>query len=242
MTHAPPALEAAFLILELVARQPEGAGFTEILDALPQSRASVARFLKWMTEADYLAKASGKYCPGRRMALLASRIPLKNTLLEIAEPIIQRAGEALGHTCIFFSWDGKHHECLVKHMHPASIAMQVLGNVSRDLAFTPWGWMTLAVLEEKTGQSWRAFTEPERYPEEVISEQVSFCHQHGYALDDLAPHHTIRRLAVPVTGATGELIGLIGLGAIAAALPDKQLPTVAKALQTYAEEISGKLS
>ena len=138
-----PAIDAAFEIMDVVTRTLEGAAFGDIVDALPQSRASVARFLKSMVENGYLEKHQNRYRPGTRFIRLAGRIDLSAHLISIADPVLEQARDVLENTVILFGWSGRKITSLNKYLHPSSIVMQPVGSASHEIADAPWGWVLL---------------------------------------------------------------------------------------------------
>ena len=243
MAGGAPGLEAGLTILELVSADRMGASFSTVLKVLPQSKASVARFLKSMVEAGYLRKEGGRYLPGLRFALMASRVRFSDHLAVVADPIVREASEKLQNTCLFIEWDHLELRCLCRHLQPQAPSLQAPGSVNAGLGGTPSGWVALVHLEKKFGRTWEGFVhsrkDAARAP--LIEESLQWVRTHGFGYDNGNIFRGVRRLAAPVYGLEDELLGTIELGATEHTAPEDKVLAIGADLIGFGNRITTAL-
>lgn len=225
MESPAPALDGGLTLLECLADHPEGRSFSELVAAVPQSKATVIRLLKVLTARNFIAKCpeTGQYHLGLRSATLSHRFPLAETFARRARPHLERLCEATDNTTIAFHWDGRAVEALGKCTHPLSLAMQEPGERQTDLSLNPWGWLFLQEMATALDRPPRAVARAQGWRLPIRPEYYLFYEKHGFAYDDQTMRRDCRRLAAPLMDNEGRLLGALAVGGTLHSLPDRKV-------------------
>jgi DNA-binding IclR family transcriptional regulator len=218
-----PALEGGLTILDMLVRMPDGLSFTDIEQALPQSKATVVRLLKIMVQRGYVLRHAlrGRYYPGPKL-LNSALIDVKPRIwAKHAEPLLEQITAQTANTSILFHWNGFGMQSLVKRLHPESIAMQELGNIDTSFVDSPWGWIVIATFFSSL--SYKELSRRSRFGLEFKPGRLDFYREHGFAFDDRIVYPSFRRLAVPVLTPDGTFVGILGVGGTVQSISDKNL-------------------
>lgn len=241
-TKGAPALERGLKILELLTTREEGFSFGEIIKTFDLPTATAARLLKVLIELKYISKDdfSGKYSLGPKMRSLGVLTPVMDTLRNAGKNLLKKMRDETKNTCLLLFWDSVNSHCLAKCMREDSIPMQETGTVSRNLCYSPWGWMFLDSLPEKDKKKYfiNDKVENDKPLIKYINEQTDRYHKTGI-IEDLRGN--LRRFAIPVRDRQGEIIGALAIGGNILSIKDKDLENLRIILKKYSDEFSEAL-
>lgn len=239
-----PALERGLRVLELIVESPEPPGFNSLAKALGVSATTMARLLAVLIERGYVTKDEDrrKYLPGPRVSTtLGWKEPIVDQLRTEGRRSLVPLIESSHCTALVFYFNRSQVQCVAKVTHPDSLAMQEVGTISSNLSITPWGWLLYEALNhEQRFQSLKHMSDPERFMREIDG-HLDFLHHHGFACDRGLYRASVRRLAAPVRGENGSLLGALALGGTSEVLSDDRLPEVGDNLKMAARALSRRL-
>lgn len=232
-----PALERGLAIIEIVAALERPASFTEIVTRSQVPKATANRLLKVLLSTGYLGKTpDGNYVPGAKCNLLGIRSSLLAALELHGQEAVDAVSAAAANTATLFYWNGRQTQVVAKTLHEYSIVMQPVGNVSCDLAGTPWGW--LALLDTPTDSPAR-----KQYADLIDSERfrqtVAAAETNGFIVEPPNPYH-LRRLAVPIV-LNGKTVGFLAIGGNALTIPDTAVATMGAILKKQVAILTERL-
>lgn len=233
-----PALARGLKIIELVASLERAASFTEIASKTKTPKATANRLLKVLLASGYLRKSpEGAYEPGAKCNLLGIKSRLLVELERLGSEAVLALRERCANTSVLFHWNGAQTQVLAKATHESSIAMQPLGNVSCDLAGTPWGWLALA--ESPEGSEARR-ANASLVESEEFGKAMEKALTRGYLVEP-SSSKGLRRLAVPVK-AGGETVAFLALGGNPFTIPDSSVEEMGCALAAQAAVMEDRLA
>lgn len=197
-------LERGLRIMDSLARSRAPLGFSELtreLDGI--NPASLSRTLKHLCELGFVWKDSdsGRYSCGHRCAVFSGvREPKRGeVLLARYGPIMQPLAAATDNTVILFERVQASMLNLRKVQSEVSINMQDAGTVSDNLTF-PWVKL-LAAYDRRVGPSLG-----------LDEDAAAAVRAAGFYYDDLEQFDFARRLAFPLFGSDGGVVGALGMG------------------------------
>jgi DNA-binding IclR family transcriptional regulator len=233
-----PALERGLRVLKLVLRSPVPLGYNEICAQTRLPASSATRLLQSLEEGRYLIKDSaGKYLAGNELLVLGHGNPVFERLLGRSREVLTRLSADTGNTAQLIFWNGRDVQCIDKVVDSFSISMQELGNITRDLSLTPWGWFfhdALPAAEKRQAEKEMKFRA--RFQQESPAWLAAY-RQTGVAFDDQFFYPHVRRLAAPVTE-HARLVGAVVLGGNTLTIPDDKIDAFMKRVKEAADEMS----
>lgn len=217
-------------VLRLVAGESEPLGFNEINRRLGViSRASLTRLLKTLVADGYLIKRgdSGRYECGDKMAAFACvRTPgRREALIARLRPLMARISRRYEVTVILM----ERVKNILLNIHREntefSYTMQRVGTIN-DIPEEPW-LTTVAAFEGAESVVGGA----DVLKDEGLLREIR---GKGYHFEDETRRENVRRLAFPLFGADGGVVGILGLGGTLTQLDDANVASCV-------EEIMGEL-
>ena len=247
MKSLAPALDRGIDVIELMASSSESLSFSEIQDALPIPRASLARILNILNNRGLIDKMqeNGRYRLGMKLLYLGNRIQDKISLRSVAFPYMQRLAQLTRETVELSTLDQDQLVLLDQ--------IEGLGNVrlySRVGAAYPYfhvtavGKLYLAHMEpvkrrkslQKLGLP--AVTEKSITDIEMLERELETVLQNGYACEDQELRKGVCRVVAPVFNHTGELAGGLGVAAPVFRMDSEVFPKVGEIVKNIAHEVS----
>ncbi|MBN8217414.1 MAG: helix-turn-helix domain-containing protein [Spirochaetes bacterium] len=233
-----PALKRGLDLLKIVLTSEGPIGYNELLAATGFPASSATRLLKSLEEGRYIVKdPSGKYRAGNQLLVLGRGVPVFTRLLSASKGVLGELSRKTGNTALLVFWNGREQQCIDKVVDSFSIAMQEVGNITRDPSATPWGWLFWASLDASGRKRAEGEIADAARFRRAFPGRMAWFEKHGFTYDDAAFYPHVRRLAAPVLEA-GRTIAAVGLGGNTLTIPDQQVLPYAALVKAAAEELT----
>lgn len=241
-------VDRAFSLLSHLARNEGVQSLPNIAAGCGLTVATAHRLLATLeTLGAVIHTRPGEYRIGLELVELANSASRETLIAAAAEPVMRNITRSLGHTAHIGILD---EDCMVTYIAKAGRPSQdVPTRIGSQLEAycSGLGKVLLAALPANVQHSYLAdgpfvsltrntITDPELLRKEL--EQVA---QQGYAVDDGEILETLRCIAVPILGRHGQVIAAISTSGHTSQIKRSQVPDVARQLQAFAAQISGKL-
>ena len=247
MKSLAPALDRGIDVIELMASSSEPLSFSEIQDALPVPRASLARILNILHDRGLIDKMqeNGRYRLGMKLLYLGNSIQDKISLRSIAFPYMQRLTQLTRETVELSTLDQDQLVLLDQ--------IEGLGDVrlySRVGAAYPYfhvtavGKLYLAYMEpvkrrnslQKIGLP--AVTEKSITDIKMLERELETVLQNGYACENQELRKGVCRVVAPIFDHTGKLAGGIGVAAPVFRMDSENFPKMGETIKDIAHEVT----
>lgn len=242
-------IRRACLLLEAVARSPEGIGLADLSRTLGLHTSTTFHIAKTLVMLGYLRQleSSRIYRIGPPLFALASAALDEVELVNAARPVLAGLANATGETSYFGAMSGEKLVVLAKHDGSGAIRINDrIGNV-RPMHCTGLGKIMLAALgaeqfeaflqnEELTVFTSKTIRNTQRLRQEI--DEVRRC---GVAFDDGEVSEELRCAAVPVYDFTNRVIGSLGISGPGWRLSIQALHKNSETLKNAAERLSADL-
>lgn len=200
-----PGLRHALQILDLLAREPDGLGFTALREALGVAPPTASRLLKVLVEERFAEKSKqGRYRVGARLASIAQRWTGGSPLALALEPLVDELALASGESAAWVEWGPAGITFRAKREMPESYHYMAIGSSNRDPTTNGFGQVALAWHPEELERFGRP-REREALRERLSGIRRTTVHEHR----DLG-----LRLCAAVPGADGGLAGVLGISSL----------------------------
>ncbi len=238
-----PALDKGIQILEKVAAAgKDGIGFNRIVEELSLPESSAARYIKVLSEYEYLTKnpVTGLYHTGPGLARLGTvnDDPMLEILKQKFRAALVSIARRTGNTTVGFYWDGGVWHCVDKEMMEQSVVMQKPGEVRHDILNYPWGAFvyhdfsaTRKELELKN------YSDAEDKRNLMESSYREFTEK-GYIY---SPDKIYKRITVPFYY-KDKFVGVIAVGGTIDSIADDKVEEYGKFIVDYAAMFSDELN
>lgn len=214
-----PALERGLTIIESLATSKQGMSFTNIMKLLGVSKASTSRLLNVLRARGYVQKeeVTGQYVPGPAMSLINNSGSIRQLLCEKSTHLLAELCNKTGNTAAVFFYCDERFEMLVKQMHPDSVSMQTIGNISDQLFALPWAWIACAYIDEtKWQEKVRSQCDSKKMATNCIlavKKGIRFFKANGFTFEEENNNKkNLRRFAAPIFDHSGTPVAFIALG------------------------------
>jgi DNA-binding IclR family transcriptional regulator len=221
----------------------------EVADSLGVARSTAYRYLQSLSAAGFLEEHPRVgFRLGPRVFELARLARRGIGLSEIALPIMHELGAQLGHTVLLTRRVGSAVVCLerVSSDSPLQLSYE-RGHILPINA----GASALALLawapEEEVARALASTSLPKLTPATVTSTKalnarLKEIRATGYAVSRGELDQDILGVAVPIRDASTSVVAAVSVTCLSHRTPDRELPTLAAAIQAAAERISDRLT
>ncbi|TBL71585.1 IclR family transcriptional regulator [Paenibacillus thalictri] len=237
-----PGLESGLQILGVIGELGD-ASFIQLKHQLQLSPASLSRYLKTLTDQDFLEKNDEqRYMLGPALKKITAAAMQVSPFDAVIAPVLGQLSETLGLTALWISFEYGSMVCRDKVVFPEGVFMQDVGSRRTDYTIHPWGFLFLAHQKEQhrrylienaqVSPSFQKYIPVRSALDDLISEAL----EQGYSDDRgvIFPH--IRRIAVPLFS-YGRITAAIGVGMIDSVYSDAQAADIAIELQHTAAQL-----
>ena len=230
-------------ILDLLSVTEDGLTATELSATLEVDKSSMSRLLSTLTKYGYAERdsQSRRYFLGSHLREIGRRAGQHVSLRELAEPLLQRLGDATGenaHLAVYAD-----QQALTIADVPSTAPLRVVSEVGRRLPLhcSAIGKCLLAFVELPSPEPMPRYTERTITESAQLQLNLEQARLQGYALDDEELTLGVRGLAAPVRNREGRAIATMGLSGPAVRLTFDAIPALAQLLITTADEFSSLL-
>ncbi len=237
-----PALDKGIQILEKVAAAgKDGIGFNRIVEELSLPESSAARYIKVLSEYEYLTKnpVTGLYHSGPGLARLGTvnTDPMLEILKQKFRSVLVNIARMTGNTTVGFYWDGSVWHCVDKELMEHSVVMQKPGEVRHDILNYPWGAFVY-----HNFSSTRRELELKNYPDAeakraLMESGYREFTEKGYVY---SPEKFYKRITVPVF-CKEQFVGVIAVGGTIDSIADGKVNEYGRFMMEYAAMLSEEL-
>lgn len=233
-----PALDRGLLILRLLARQPDGAAFSELQACFGWSKMSLSRLLQVLAHHRCISK-----CPQSGRYFLTGDAPAHGppTLLHRAEAgsCLGELSRALQATVILVARDGSGMRTLAKERLPGGPTMRPVGSITYTWFAHPWCLPVALAMHEDERQRLIRRERPSQRQLAALQDARRQLADSGCCGDDTA---TCRRVAAPIRAPDGAIIGAVAAAAESDTFDtERGLPRCCWLLRQAADDITGRI-
>lgn len=241
-------VERAFIILNLLAHNPEGIGPREIGRALGYSAGSVQKILNTLRMQNLVSKEpdTERYTLGISALRLAQQIVAQTKFLTVMRPFLERLAERTGETAFWAVRDGLSVVYVDKVVSKHELRVDPPLGVARPLNATGVGQLLLAYASEDLipqmveANAIEAATEHSITSPELLRERVARILRNGYAHDSREYRLSSSALAAPIFDEEGHVTAALAICGPAERI-DAQLDTLLGDLLSVAQELNQAL-
>lgn len=241
-------MDKIFLVIEaVIARQREGATFSQVQAETGLPRATVHRHLKALAELGYLdySEKDRSYRGSLRMAGLGAEIMSNFNLRDHVHPYLIRMNNETGHASNAGIIDGLEGVYIDK-VDTQDSALQLIGSVGRrfKLHCTGMGKVLLAaerpeLVEAVLAEPLLRFTPATITDPDELKDELQQIREQGYGLDREEITRGVICVAAPVTGLTEEVVCALSLAFPRYVVEESGLEPIIELVKQYASECSG---
>ena len=209
-----PALDKAFLIIELLANNPQGLLASEMATALGRSLGELFRIVVVMEEAGYLQKSSvtDRYTVTYKFLDVAYRATPARKLVVTAQPEMQVLAAAIGQSCHLVVAQAGEGLVIAREENPGVRSFTLRIGAPIDLVRSCSGHVLLAFSPNDVAERMieRAAARPMKaIGQSVLSPFLQKIRDQGYALTESPVARGVTDISYPIFGFDGELLAAL---------------------------------
>ena len=218
-------LERGLAVIQSFGHDAEQMTLSDVARRTGLSRAAARRFLLTLADLGYVAFDGKRFRLTPRVLGLGYAYLSSFTLVEVAEPVLERVSARTHESCSLSVLDG--NDIVYVARVPTKRIMSVSISIGTRLPAhaTSMGHVLLATLPGDTLEAYfrnarlTSFTPRTMANEQALRTQLTRVAQQGYALVDQELEVGLRSIAVPVRDRSGRVIAAMNVSANAARLP-----------------------
>ena len=209
-----PALDKAFLIIELLANNPQGLLASEMAAALGRSLGELFRIVVVMEEAGYLQKSrvTDRYTVTYKFLDVAYRATPARKLVMTAQPEMQSLAAAIGQSCHLVVVQGGEGLVIAREENPGVRGFALRVGASIDLVRSCSGSVLLAFSSEEVAQRllMRASAlRGEAVGHAALTTRFKQVLAQSYALRESSVARGVTDISCPIFGFDGEVLAAL---------------------------------
>ena len=213
-SYAAPALEKAFMVIELLADNPKGLLASEIAAALGRSLGELFRIVVVKEEAGYLQKSpvTDRYTVTYKFLDVAYRATPAQQLTVVALPEMESLALATGQSCHLVVPKGGEGLVIAREENPGTRGFSLRLGASIDLIGSCSGQVILAFSQPETAERMLHRAQALRdVPIErgTIEKRLAEVRAKGYELRESAITRGVTDVSYPIFGFGGDLLAAL---------------------------------
>ena len=213
-TYNAPALDKAFLIIELLADNPQGLLASEMASALGRSLGELFRIVVVMEDAGYLQKSSttDRYTVTYKFRDVAYRATPARKLVVTAQPEMQVLAAAIGQSCHLVVVQAGEGMVIAREENPGVRGFALRVGASIDLVRSCSGHVLLAFSPEEATErmfSRAAALRKEPIGQSVLAARLQQVRNQGFGLRESPVTRGVTDISCPIFGFDGELLAAL---------------------------------
>jgi len=209
-----PALDKAFLIIELLANNPQGLLASEMANALGRSLGELFRIVVVMEEAGYLQKSrvTDRYTVTYKFLDVAYRATPARKLVVTAQPEMQALAAAIGQSCHLVVSQAGEGLVIAREENPGVRGFALRIGASIDLVRSCSGHVLLAFsTEDATERMFNraAALRKEPVAQSALAARLKTVRAQGFGLRESPVTRGVTDISCPIFGFDGELLAAL---------------------------------
>lgn len=238
-------LVAGLRIIDLIAGARLAMSVEEIAEATELAETEAMTAVRVLEKWGYLAADPWEpgFVAGSKLARNLTEAGRELEALRRAAPaVLEPVVKETRISAMAVYWDGGAMQVAAARAAPGGIMLPTVGQVSRNLAESPWGWIFFDALDERRQRHFvRSLGDAEAFREKIRG-RLRFLRRHHFAYDQTPKGGDQRRsLAAPVFGRK-RLMAALALCADVESLPDREIRAVARTVKSHARDLTDQLS
>ncbi len=242
-------VERAVRILGAVARQREGARLSDISRELGLHVSTVFNLAKSLVALGCLRVEEGgkRYRIGRTILSLSASCHDERALVEVTQPFLRKLAEVTGESSHFAVWSGDQVLILARSQGQGAFQLAEHLGALRPAYATAIGKALLGGLTKRELDGWfgrvdlSALTEKTILEPDTLRRQIERVRAEEIAYDDGEYNPEARCVAAPVRGASGKVVGSIGISGPIWRVSLHDIAEHASRVRDVARQLSGEL-
>lgn len=209
-----PALDKAFLIIELLANNPQGLLASEMATALGRSLGELFRIVVVMEEAGYLQKSpiNDRYTVTYKFLDVAYRATPARKLVVTAQPEMQALAAAIGQSCHLVVAQGGEGLIIAREENPGVRGFALRVGASIDLVRSCSGSVILAFSSEEVAD--RLFNRAAALRnapvgQAALAARLATVREQGFGMRESPVTRGVTDISFPVFGFDNELLAAL---------------------------------
>lgn len=244
-SYKAPALDKAFLIIELLANNPQGLLASEMATALGRSLGELFRIVVVLEEAGYLqkSKVTDRYTVTYKFLDVAYRATPARKLVVTAQPEMQALAAAIGQSCHLVVAQAAEGLVIAREENPGTRGFALRVGASIDLIRSCSGNVLLAFASDDASEkmiSRATALRKEPVGQASLAGRLKEIRARGYYRRESPVTRGVTDISFPIFGFGGELLAALTVPFLEL-LDGSQMVSIAEAtseLQRAAEDIS----
>ncbi|WP_010544053.1 IclR family transcriptional regulator [Sphingomonas elodea] len=213
-SYSAPALDKAFLIIELLANNPQGLLASEMAAALGRSLGELFRIVVVMEEAGYLQKSelTDRYTATYKFLDVAYRATPARKLVVTAQPEMQALAATIGQSCHLVVAKAGEGLVIAREENPGTRSFALRIGATIDLIDSCSGHVLLAFASEERAVRMRERASALRdtpIDEATLATHLRTARADGYCLRQSPITRGVTDISCPVLGFDGELLAAL---------------------------------
>ena len=213
-SYKAPALDKAFLIIELLANNPQGLLASEMAAELGRSLGELFRIVVVLEEAGYLqkSKVNDRYTVTYKFLDVAYRATPARKLVVTAQPEMQSLAAAIGQSCHLVVAQAAEGLVIAREENPGTRGFALRVGASIDLIRTCSGNVLLAFVSEETSEqmiSRAAALRKEPIGQASLMRRLKEVRARGHNLRESPVTRGVTDISFPIFGFGGELLAAL---------------------------------
>jgi DNA-binding IclR family transcriptional regulator len=209
-----PALNKAFLIIELLANNPQGLLASEMATALQRSLGELFRIVVVMEEAGYLqkSKVTDRYTVTYKFLDVAYRATPARKLVVTAQPEMQMLAAAIGQSCHLVVVQRAEGLVIAREENPGVRGFALRVGASIDLVRSCSGSVILAFTPEDAAERLLARASAlrkEPVGQAALAKTLRQVRAQGHGLRESPVTRGVTDISCPIFGFDGELLAAL---------------------------------
>lgn len=208
-----PALDKAFMIIELLANNPQGLLASEMASALGRSLGELFRIVVVMEEAGYLQKSplTDRYTATYKFLDVAYRATPARKLVVTAQPEMQALAASIGQSCHLVVAKAGEGLIIAREENPGVRGFALRVGATIDLVRSCSGHVLLAFSADEAAEKMltRVATHREPVGYSALAERLRKIRDQGYCLRESPVTRSVTDISCPIFGFDGELLAAL---------------------------------
>lgn len=242
--------DRAFDILSMFTEQRLAISAAEVAEEMDVARSTAYRYLQSLVGSGFLEESDGgRFRLGRRILELARLARRGIGLSEVARPVMRRLAAETRETVLLTRLAGSTVICLereeaehqtIRITYERGQVMPINAGAS---AFALLAWMDKPELETLLATvTLDPITSATITTKAALRKRLAETAVQGYGLSRGELDEDVLGVAAPIRDARGRVAAAISVAAVAARVPERQIPALAEAVRAAADEISQTLA